>query len=285
MTEMNGNTAVVTGAGRGIGRDIALALAGHGADVAVLDVDIEGAKETAGLIEETGRGSIAVKCNVAEYAEVQECVKEVLGWRDQIHILVNNAGITRDNLLLRMGEDEWDAVIRINLTGTFNMTKVVTKHMFKKRFGRVVNIASVIGQMGNAGQSNYAASKAGIIGFTKSVAKEFAPRGVTANAIANAGQANYASAKAGIIGFTRTVAKEVASRSITANAVAPGFIDTPMTAVLPEDVQEQMRRMIPLGRFGTGRDVANVVLFLVSELGAYVTGQVINCDGGMVMAR
>ena len=249
MIEMNGNTAVVTGAGRGIGRDIAMALAGRGADVAVLDVDIEGAKDTAGLIEEAGQGSIAVKCNVADYTEVQECVKEVLGWRDQIHILVNNAGITRDNLLLRMKEDEWDAVIRINLTGTFNMTKVVTKHMFKKRFGRVVNIASVIGQMGNAGQSNYAASKAGIIGFTKSVAKEFAPRGVTANAI------------------------------------APGFIDTPMTAVLPEDVQEQMRRMIPLGRFGTGSDVANVVLFLVSELGAYVTGQVINCDGGMVMAR
>ena len=248
MTGLNGNTAVVTGAGRGIGRDIALALAGHGADVAVLDVDIEGAKETAGLIEGTGQGSIAVRCNVADYAEVQECVKEVLGWRDQIHILVNNAGITRDNLLLRMGEDQWDDVIRINLTGTFNMTKVVTKHMFKKRYGRVVNIASVIGQMGNAGQSNYAASKAGIIGFTKSVAKEFAPRGVTANAI------------------------------------APGFIDTPMTAVLPEDVQEQMRRMIPLGRFGKGSDVANVVLFLVSELGAYVTGQVLNCDGGMVMA-
>lgn len=249
MTGLNGNTAVVTGAGRGIGRDISLALAGHGADVAVLDVDIAGAKETAGLIEETGRGSIAVKCNVADYAEVQDCVKEVLGWRGQIHILVNNAGITRDNLLLRMGEEEWDAVIRTNLTGTFNMTKIVTKHMFKKRFGRVVNIASVIGQMGNAGQSNYAASKAGIIGFTKSVAKEFAPRGVTANAI------------------------------------APGFIDTPMTAVLPEDVQEQMRRMIPLGRFGRGSDVANVVLFLVSELGEYVTGQVINCDGGMVMAR
>ena len=249
MTGLNGNTAVVTGAGRGIGRDISLALAGCGADVAVLDVDIDGVKETAGLIEEAGRGSIAVKCNVAEYAEVQDCVKEVLGWRDQIHILVNNAGITRDNLLLRMREDEWDAVIRINLTGTFNMTKIVTKHMFKKRFGRVVNIASVIGQMGNVGQSNYAASKAGIIGFTKSVAKELAPRGVTANAI------------------------------------APGFIDSPMTAVLPEDVQEQMRRKIPLGRFGTGSDVANVVLFLVSELGEYVTGQVINCDGGMVMAR
>jgi 3-oxoacyl-[acyl-carrier protein] reductase len=249
MTGLSGNTAIVTGAGRGIGRDIALSLAGQGADVAVLDVDIEGAKETAGLIEEAGQGALAARCNVADYAGVQECVREVLGWRDQIHILVNNAGITRDNLLLRMGEEEWNSVISINLTGTFNMTKVVTKHMFKKRYGRVVNIASVIGQMGNAGQSNYAASKAGIIGFTKSVAKELAPRGVTAN------------------------------------AVAPGFIDTPMTAVLPEDVQEQMRRMIPLGRFGTGNDVANVVLFLVSELGGYVTGQVINCDGGMVMAR
>ena len=249
MTGLSGNTAIVTGAGRGIGRDIALTLAGQGADVAVLDIDIEGAAETAGLIEEAGQGSLAVKCNVADYAEVQECVKEVLGWRDQVHILVNNAGITRDNLLLRMGEEEWNTVISINLTGTFNMTKVVTKHMFKKRYGRVVNIASVIGQMGNAGQSNYAASKAGIIGFTKSVAKEFAPRGVTANAI------------------------------------APGFIDTPMTAVLPEDVQEQMRSMIPLRRFGTGNDVANVVLFLVSELGGYVTGQVLNCDGGMIMAR
>ena len=249
MTGLNGNTAIVTGAGRGIGRDIALSLAGQGVDIAVLDVDIEGAEETAGLIEEAGQGALAVKCNVADYAGVQECVKEVLSWRDQVHILVNNAGITRDNLLLRMGEDEWNTVISINLTGTFNMTKVVTKHMFKKRYGRVVNIASVIGQMGNAGQSNYAASKAGIIGFTKSVAKEFAPRGVTANAI------------------------------------APGFIDTPMTAVLPENVQEQMRSMIPLGRFGTGDDVANVVLFLVSEQGGYVTGQVINCDGGMVMAR
>jgi len=249
MSGLNGNAAIVTGAGRGIGRDIALALAGQGADVAVLDVDIEGAKETAGLIEKAGQGALAVKCNVADYAEVQESVKEVLGWRDQVHILVNNAGITRDNLLLRMAEQEWDTVIKINLTGTFNMTKVVTKHMFKKRYGRVVNIASVIGQMGNAGQSNYAASKAGIIGFTKSVAKEFAPRGVTANAI------------------------------------APGFIDTPMTAVLPEDVQQKMRRMIPLGRFGTGDDVANVVLFLVSQQGGYVTGQVINCDGGMVMAR
>jgi 3-oxoacyl-[acyl-carrier protein] reductase len=249
MNGLKGNTAIVTGAGRGIGRDIALAIAGRGADVAVLDVDLDGAKETAGLIEKDGRGALAARCDIADYREVQECVREVLAWRDQVHILVNNAGITRDNLLLRMGEDEWKTVIDINLTGTFNMTKAVTKHMFKKRYGRVVNIASVIGQMGNAGQSNYAASKAGIIGFTKSVAKELAPRGVTVNAI------------------------------------APGFIDTPMTAVLPEDVQEQMRRMIPLGRFGTGADVANVAVFLVSELGGYVTGQVINCDGGMVMSR
>jgi 3-oxoacyl-[acyl-carrier protein] reductase len=249
MTLLDGNTAVVTGAGRGIGRDIALTLAAKGADVAVLDVDLDGCRETVRLIEEAGGAGLAAKCDISDYAAVQECVKEVLGWRDQIHALVNNAGITRDNLLLRMGEDEWKTVIDINLTGTFNMTKVVTKHMFKKRYGRVVNIASVIGQMGNAGQSNYAASKAGIIGFTKSVAKEFAPRGVTVNAI------------------------------------APGFIDTAMTAVLPEDVQEQMRRMIPLGRFGTGEDVANVVLFLVSELGGYVTGQVLNCDGGMIMAR
>jgi 3-oxoacyl-[acyl-carrier protein] reductase len=249
MNLLDGNTAVVTGAGRGIGRDIALALAAQGADVAVLDVDLDGCRETVGLVEKAGKAGLAAKCDISDYAAVQECVKEVLGWRDQIHILVNNAGITRDNLLLRMGEDEWKTVIDINLTGTFNMTKVVTKHMFKKRYGRVVSIASVIGQMGNAGQSNYAASKAGIIGFTKSVAREFAPRGVTVNAI------------------------------------APGFIDTPMTAVLPEDVQEQMRRMIPLGRFGTGGDVANVVIFLVSELGGYVTGQVLNCDGGMVMAR
>jgi 3-oxoacyl-[acyl-carrier protein] reductase len=249
MTELGGNTAAVTGAGRGIGRDIALALAELGADIAVLDVDLDGAKETVELVEKAGSAAIPIRCDISNLSDVQKCVGEMLDWRDQIHILINNAGITRDNLLLRMGEDEWNDVIRINLTGTFNMTKIVTKHMFKKRYGRVVNISSVIGQMGNAGQSNYAASKAGLIGFTKSVAKEFAPRGVTVNAI------------------------------------APGFIDTPMTAVLPEDVQEQMKSMIPLGRFGAGSDVANVVVFLVSDLGSYITGQVINCDGGMVMAR
>lgn len=248
MIDLKEKTAVVTGAGQGIGRDIVLALGRRGADVAVIDVNLETAEETVSLLEKSGSKGLALRCDIADYSKVQDCVKEILGWREQIHFLINNAGITRDNLLLRMGEDEWKKVIDINLTGTFNMTKVVSKHMFKKRFGRIVSIASVIGQMGNAGQSNYAASKAGIIGFSKSVAKEFAPR------------------------------------NVTVNAIAPGFIETAMTSVLPEEVQEGMRRMIPLGKFGTGEDVANIVLFLVSELGSYVTGQVINCDGGMVMS-
>ena len=243
MIDLKEKTAVVTGAGQGIGRDIALALGRNGADVAVIDVNLETAGETVKMLEDTGSSGLALKCNVVDYTQVQECVKEILGWRDQIHFLVNNAGITRDNLLLRMGEDEWKSVIDVNLTGTFNMTKVVARHMFKKRFGRIVSVASVIGQIGNAGQSNYAASKAGIIGFTKSVAKEFA------------------------------------ARNLTVNAIAPGFIETAMTSELPGEVQERMRRMIPLGKFGTGDDVANIVLFLVSGLGSYVTGQVINCDG------
>lgn len=248
MKELEGKTAVVTGAGQGIGRDIAIALGEHGVDVAVIDVNPETAGETVSMLEKIGREGLALECDIVDYAQVRDCIRMILDWKEQIHFLVNNAGITRDNLLLRMGEDEWKSVIDVNLTGTFNMTKAVTKHMFKKRFGRVVSVASVIGQMGNAGQSNYAASKAGIIGFTKSAAREFAPR------------------------------------NITVNAIAPGFIETAMTAVLPEEVQDGMRRMIPLGKFGTGRDVANIVLFLVSGLGSYVTGQVINCDGGMVMS-
>ena len=247
MIDLKEKTAVVTGAGQGIGRDIALTLGRSGADVAVIDVNLETAEETVSLLEKAGSKGLALKCDIVDYTEVQECVREILGWREQLHFLINNAGVTRDNLLLRMGEAEWKSVIDVNLTGTFNMTKVVSKHMFKKRFGRIVSIASVIGQMGNAGQSNYAASKAGIIGFSKSVAKEFAPR------------------------------------NVTVNAIAPGFIETAMTSVLPEEVREGMRRMIPLGKFGSGDDVANIVLFLVSELGSYVTGQVINCDGGMIM--
>jgi 3-oxoacyl-[acyl-carrier protein] reductase len=175
-------------------------------------------------------------------------VAEAIAGREQIHFLVNNAGITRDNLLLRMNDVEWESVVRVNLTGTFNVTRAVSRSMIKRRFGRIVNISSVIGVMGNAGQCNYAASKAGIIGFTKAVAKE------------------------------------LAGRNINVNAIAPGFIETAMTASLPEERKEEMRRLIPLGRFGSGADVANVVLFLCSDLGGYVTGQVINCDGGMVMA-
>ncbi|MCK4537158.1 MAG: 3-oxoacyl-[acyl-carrier-protein] reductase [Candidatus Krumholzibacteria bacterium] len=248
MKELEGKTAIVTGGGQGIGRDIAMALGRNGVDVAVIDVNLETAGETVSLLKEAGVDGLAVKCNIVDYEQSLEKFREILAWKDQVHFLVNNAGITRDSLLLRMSADEWKSVIDVNLTGTFNVTKVVTKHMFKKRFGRVVNIASVIGQMGNAGQSNYAASKAGIIGFTKSVAREFAPR------------------------------------NVTVNAIAPGFIETAMTAGLSEDVQEGMRRMIPLGKFGKGDDVANIVLFLVSELGSYVTGQVINCDGGMIMS-
>lgn len=248
MLGMEGHTAVVTGAGQGIGRDIALLLGEVGVDVAVVDLNLDGAKETVSLLEGAGAEGIALKCDVGSATAVESCVQEILGWRGQIHYLVNNAGIARDNLLLRMSEAEWETVLRINLTGTFNFTRSVSKHMVKKRFGRIVSISSVIGLMGNAGQSNYAASKAGIIGLTKSVAKE------------------------------------LASRNITANAIAPGFIETAMTAVLPEERKEGMRRMIPLGRFGSGKDVSHVVLFLLSDLGSYVTGQVIHCDGGMVMA-
>jgi 3-oxoacyl-[acyl-carrier protein] reductase len=248
MLGMKERVAIVTGAGQGIGRDIALTLAEQDTAVAVVDVNLEGAGETVSLLEKEGKEGLALACDVSDFGSAEKCVAEVLEWRPQVHFLVNNAGITRDNLLLRMSEAEWESVIKVNLTGTYNFTKAVTKHMIKKRYGRIVNIASVIGVMGNAGQSNYAASKAGIIGFTKAVAKE------------------------------------LAGRNVTANAIAPGFIDTAMTAALPEQTREEMRRMIPLDRFGTGKDVANVVLFLLSDLGSYITGQVVHCDGGMVMS-
>lgn len=248
MVNLEGKTALVTGAGQGIGREIALTLALAGADIAAIDVDLGGVEATAALVRAKGRKSLAVQCDVGSAADVDRCVTEALAGREQIHFLVNNAGIARDNLLIRMSDAEWESVMRVNLTGTFNFTRAVSRSMIKKRFGRIVNIASVIGVMGNAGQCNYAASKAGIIGFT------------------------------------RAVAKELAGRNINVNAIAPGFIETAMTASLPEQRREEMRRLIPLGRFGSGTDVARVVLFLCSELGGYVTGQVINCDGGMVMA-
>jgi len=247
MLDLDGKIALVTGAGQGIGREIALLLAEHGADIAAVDINLEAVEETASMVKKKGRDAIALKCDVSNLAEVEGCVSRTIEWKGAVHFLVNNAGITRDNLLVRMSETEWDLVLKVNLKGTFNFTKVVSRHMMKQRFGRIVNITSVIGVMGNAGQSNYAASKAGVIGFTKSVAKE------------------------------------LAARNITANAIAPGFISTPMTESLPEERKQMMKSMIPLGRFGSGNDVARVVLFLVSDLASYVTGQVIHCDGGMVM--
>ncbi len=242
-----GQVAIVTGGAQGIGRTIALTIARMGADVAVVDVDQDKAEATAGEIRELGRGALAFKADVTNLEDAEACVQKVVEKLGRVDILVNNAGITRDNILLRMKEQEWDSVIAVNLKGTFNFTKAVARPMIKNRSGRIVNIASVIGVMGNAGQGNYAASKAGIIGFSKSIAKELASRGVTVNAI------------------------------------APGFIDTAMTKVLSEDVRNQLREQIPLKRLGASQDVADVVAFLVSPAANYVTGQVLHVDGGMVM--
>lgn len=245
---LGGKVALVTGAAQGIGKAIALLLAEMGADVAVVDVNLEKAEETAGEIRALGRRATAARVNVTDSAAVEAAVEKVVENLGGVDILVNNAGITRDNLLLRMKEEEWDAVLSVNLKGTFNFTKAVARPMLRSKGGRIVNIASVIGVMGNAGQSNYAASKAGVIGFTRSVAREFASRG------------------------------------ITANAIAPGFIQTAMTDVLPEKARQSLMDLIPLKRLGTARDVAEVVAFLVSPAAGYITGQVINVDGGMVMA-
>ena len=243
---LEGKKAVVTGAGRGIGRSIALALARNGADVAVLDMDEAGAGETAGIIEQTGRKSLALAVDVSRLSEVEEAINKILDLLGSIDIVVNNAGITRDNLLIRMKEDEWDSVIAVNLKGSFNLSKAVARSMMKQRSGCIVNIASIIGMMGNAGQANYAASKGGLIALTKSLAKEMAPRG------------------------------------IRVNAVAPGFIATEMTNKIPEKLREEMVRSIPLGRMGEPDDVAAVVSFLTSPAAGYITGQVIVVDGGSI---
>lgn len=247
--ELKDSVALVTGGAQGIGKEIALRLAGCGAGVVVVDVQREAAEETAGELEALGVRARAYACDVSSFEAVTALAEAVGGDFDEVDILVNNAGITRDRLLMRMTTDDWNAVLSVNLTGAFNFSKVFGTPMLKRRRGNIVNIASVIGQMGNAGQANYAASKGGVIGLTKALAKEFAGRGVRVNAI------------------------------------APGFIRTAMTDALTEEVQEKMKEGIPLGRFGEPGDVANIVLFLVSDLGSYITGQVINCDGGMIMAR
>jgi len=245
---LKGKVALVTGGAQGIGRDIALAFAREGAEVVIGDINLEKAEATRKEIEALGVKSLAIELNVTDYALVEEAINKTLDKFTKIDILVNNAGITRDNLLLRMSEADWDAVIQVNLKGTFNCTKAVSRPMVKQRSGRIVNIASIIGIIGNPGQANYSASKAGIIALTK------------------------------------TAAKELASRNITVNAVAPGFIQTDMTAKLPEELKEKMLAAIPLARFGMPADVAGVCVFLASDEAGYVTGQTVVVDGGMVMA-
>ena len=244
---LQGRTAIVTGAAQGIGRAIAECLAQAGADIAVADLDPGRSVETVTSVEKLGRKALNIKVNVADANETKAMVEQVIKAWGKVDILVNNAGITRDGLLLRMKEEDWNLVLQINLNGTFNCTKAVLQPMTKQRYGRIVNIASIVGVIGNAGQANYSASKAAVIGFTK------------------------------------TVGREYASRNVTVNAVAPGFIDTAMTHGLPADVKDTLLKQIPLGRLGTPADVAAAVRFLVSEDAAYVTGHVLHVNGGMLM--
>ncbi|MED1785262.1 3-oxoacyl-[acyl-carrier-protein] reductase [Brevibacillus fortis] len=245
---LTGKTALVTGASRGIGRAIALKLAEAGANVVVNYAGSEAAaSETVALIKEMGRDAIMIRANVSSTEDVNDMFKAALDHFGAIDILVNNAGITRDNLIMRMKEDEWDDVIATNLKGVFNCLKAATRPMMKQRSGKIINITSVVGVLGNAGQANYVAAKAGVIGLTK------------------------------------TAARELASRNITVNAVAPGFIDTEMTAVLPEDVKAGLTSQIPLARLGQTDDIAAVVLFLASDAANYMTGQTLHVDGGMYM--
>ena len=246
--QLDGKVALVTGASRGIGRSIALMLAARGADIVINYAgNTEAAEKTKAEVEALGRKAMVIKADVGDTAACEAMVAEVVKEMGKIDILVNNAGITRDGLLMRMKEADWDAVLTTNLKSVYNCTKAVIKYMMKARSGRIVSISSVVGAMGNAGQSNYAAAKAGIMGFTKAVAKE------------------------------------VASRGITVNAVAPGFIATDMTAVLPEKVVESLKAAIPMGRLGAPEDIAKAVAFLVSEDAAYITGQTLHVNGGMFM--
>jgi 3-oxoacyl-[acyl-carrier protein] reductase len=245
---LKGKVALITGGAQGIGRAIAKELALAGADLALADVNLQRVQETAAaLAAETGRQTLTVKMDVSSPAEVEDGVKKTVNQYNHLDILVNNAGVTRDGLIMRMKEADWDLVIAINLKGTFNCIKAVTGLMLKQRAGRIVNIASVVGLMGNAGQANYSASKAGVIGLTK------------------------------------TMAKELGSRGITVNAVAPGFIKTAMTEAVSENARQDLQRLIPLGRLGEAEDVAKAVAFLASDEAAYITGQVLAVDGGMAM--
>ena len=248
MGMLDGKVALVTGSARGIGQAIAKKLAGEGADIALCDLKAEWLAETAAIVQAAGRKVKCLEADVSNAAAVETVVSGAIEALGKVDILVNNAGITKDTLMIRMSEQDWDSVIAVNLKGTFLFTKAVARPMMKQRTGCIVNIASIIGLIGNAGQCNYAASKAGVIALTKSAAKERA------------------------------------SRNVRVNAVAPGFIQTRMTDGLPEDVRKRMLDAIPMGRFGTPEDVANVVLFLTSDASSYMTGQVLTVCGGMVTA-
>ena len=245
--DFQGRTSIVTGASQGIGKAIALELSREGAEVILVDIQKEKLEEVADKIRENKGKAAVFAADVSRMDEAMEVVEAVVKSNKKIDHLVNNAGITRDNLLMRMKEEEWDSVLKVNLKGVFNFSKAVIRNMINNRDGRIVNISSIVGLIGNVGQCNYSASKAGVIGFTKSLARE------------------------------------VASRGITVNAVAPGYIATPMTESLPESVQQKFRDWIPVKRFGTPEEITYAVKFLLSDEAAYITGQVINVNGGMFM--
>jgi len=246
-TDLTDQIAIVTGAAQGLGREIAVSLAGAGAKVACVDVNAETLAEAVAQITAQGGAAEAIPCDVTDSQRVGEVVKQVTEQWGGLQILVNNAGITRDNVIMRMKDEQWDAVLAINLRGTFLFTRAAAKPMMKGRRGRIINIASVSGLMGNPGQANYSASKAGVIGLT------------------------------------RTVARELAGRNITVNAVAPGFIATEMTAALGEEILAEVRKQIPLGRLGQPQEVADAVLFLASEAAGFITGHVLTVDGGLTV--
>lgn len=239
--------SIVTGASQGIGEAIAFELSRQGSKVMLVDIQKEKLEEVAQRVREENGKAFIYSADVSQMGQVMGVIESVLQDHNRIDHLVNNAGITRDNLLMRMKEEDWDAVLAVNLKGIFNFSKAVVRHMLSNRAGRIVNLSSVVGLMGNAGQSNYAASKAGVIGFTKSLAREVAPRG------------------------------------ITVNAIAPGYIATPMTEALPDAIKNTFVDMIPMKRFGTPEEVAHVVKFLLSDEASYITGQVIGINGGMLM--
>ncbi|TVX94017.1 3-oxoacyl-[acyl-carrier-protein] reductase [Paenibacillus agilis] len=248
MSKLEGKVALVTGASRGIGRSVALKLASEGADVVVNYAGSEAAAaDTVAAIEAMGRRAVAIRANVGKTQEADQLIQSTMEQFGRIDILVNNAGITRDNLIMRMKEEEFDQVIETNLKGVFNCLKAVTRPMMKQRSGRIINISSVVGVLGNPGQANYVAAKAGVIGLTKASARE------------------------------------LASRNITVNCVAPGFIETDMTDALSSEMREQLLHGIPLARLGQPEDIANAVLFLASNDSSYMTGQTIHVDGGMYM--